>query len=59
MEMAGTTNIVCETLDFIARLFALVPKLHVNLTSNNVFTPNSAHLVRVTPAKTGPKSESR
>jgi hypothetical protein len=51
METAGNTHIVFETLDFIARLVALVPKLQANLTSNNVFATNSAHFAWVTPSK--------
>jgi len=38
----GTTHIVLEPLDFIARLAALVPKPRVNLTRfHGVFAPNS------------------
>ena len=48
----GTTQVIFEPLDFIARLAALVPKLRVNLTRfHGVFVPNSAHRARVTPAK--------
>jgi len=39
----GTTHVVFEPLDFIARLAALVPKPRVNLTrSHGEFAPNSA-----------------
>ena len=50
----GTTHVIFEPLDFIARLAALVPKPRVNLTRyNGVFAPNSKHRVAVTPAKRG------
>ncbi len=50
----GTTHVIFEPLDFIARLAALVPKPKVNLTRfHGVFAPNSAHRARVTPAKRG------
>jgi hypothetical protein len=40
----GTTHIILEPPDFIARLAALVPKPRVNLTRfHGVFTPNSKH----------------
>ncbi len=37
----GTTHVVFEPVDFIARLAALVPKPRVNLTRYRVFAPNS------------------
>ncbi len=38
----GTTHVIFEPLDFIARLAALVPKPRVNLTRfHGVFAPNS------------------
>ena len=38
----GTTHVIFEPLDFIARLAALVPKARVNLTRfRGVFAPNS------------------
>ncbi len=50
----GTTHVIFEPLDFIARLAALVPKPRVNLTRfHGVFAPNSKHRVLVTPAKRG------
>ena len=50
----GTTHVIFEPLDFIARLVALVPKPRVNLTRfHGVFAPNSAHRTQVTPAKRG------
>ena len=48
----GTTHVIFEPLDFIARLAALVPKPRVNLTRfHGVFAPNSKHRALVTPAK--------
>ena len=48
----GTTHVIFEPLDFIARLAALVPKPRVNLTRfHGVFAPNSQYRAAVTPAK--------
>jgi len=50
----GTTHIILEPLDFIARLAALVPKPRVNLTRfHGVFAPNSTLRHHVTPAGRG------
>ena len=50
----GTTHVIFEPLDFIARLAALVPKPRFNLTRfHGVFAPNSKYRARVTPAKRG------
>jgi hypothetical protein len=50
----GTTHVIFEPLDFIAKLAALVPKPQVNLTRfHGVFAPNSNHRALVTPAKRG------
>ena len=50
----GTTHVIFEPLDFIARLVALVPKPRVNLTRfHGVFAPNSHYRAVVTPAKRG------
>lgn len=50
----GTTHVIFEPLDFIAKLAALVPKPRVNLTRfHGVFAPNSKHRVDVMPAKQG------
>lgn len=50
----GSTHVIFEPLDFIARLAALVPKARVNLTRfHGVFAPNSKHRASVTPAKRG------
>ena len=54
----GTTHVVFEPLDFIARLAALVPKPRVNLTRfHGVFAPNSQHRARITPARRGKGSQ--
>jgi hypothetical protein len=45
----GTTHVVFEPLDFLARLAALVPRPRVNLTRcRGVFAPNSPHRALVT-----------
>jgi hypothetical protein len=50
----GTTHVIFEPLDFIAKLAALVPKPRVNLTRfHGVFASNIKHRVDVTPAKRG------
>ena len=50
----GTTHVIFEPLDFIARLAALVPKPRVNLTRfHGVFAPNSQHRALITPAGRG------
>lgn len=50
----GTTHVIFEPADFIAKLAALVPKPRVNLTRyHGIFAPNSRHRARVTPAKRG------
>jgi hypothetical protein len=62
----GTTHVIFEPLDFIARLAALAPKTlallagwalpkpRVNLTRfHGVFAPNSKHRAVVTPARRG------
>ncbi len=48
----GTTHVIFEPLDFIARLAALVPKPRVNLTRfHGVFAPNSSLRSQVTPGR--------
>jgi hypothetical protein len=48
----GSTHVIFEPLDFIARLAALVPKPSVNLTRfHGLFAPNSKHRALVTPAR--------
>ena len=55
----GTTHVIFEPLDFIAKLAALVPSPRANLTRyHGVFAANSKHRVNVTPAKRG-KGSSR
>ena len=50
----GTTHVVYEPLDFLAKLAALVPRPRVNLTRyHGVFAPNSAQRALVTPAGRG------
>ncbi len=50
----GTTHVIFEPVDFIAKLAALVPRPRVNLTRfHGVFAPNSKHRVWVTPARRG------
>lgn len=48
----GTTHVIFEPLDFIARLAALAPTPRVSLTRfHGVFAPNNKHRAWVTPAK--------
>ena len=48
----GTTHVIFQPLDFIAKLAALVPKPRVNLTRfHGLFAPNSKLRVQVTPSK--------
>jgi hypothetical protein len=50
----GTTHIVLEPLDLMARLAALVPKPRMHLTRyHGVFAPHSQHRAAVTPAHRG------
>jgi hypothetical protein len=50
----GTTHVIFEPLDFMARLAAPVPKPRVNLTRfHGVFAPNSKHRAALTPAGRG------
>ena len=43
----GTTHVIFEALDFIAKLASLVPKPRVNLTRfHGVFAPNSKHTIQ-------------
>jgi hypothetical protein len=56
----GTTHVIFESMDFIARLVARVPKPRVNLTRfHGVFAPNSAHRAQVTPTKRGKGNKAR
>ena len=55
----GTTHVIFEPLDFIARLAALVPKLRVHLTRfHGVFAPHSALRAEITPTGRGKKTGS-
>lgn len=48
----GTTHVIFEPLDFIARLATLVPKPRVNLTRfHGVFAPNSKNRAEISPNK--------
>ena len=50
----GTTYVIFEPLDFIARLAALIPKPRVNLTRfHGVFASNSKHRGLITPSMRG------
>jgi len=50
----GTTHVIFEPLDLIARLVSLIPKPRVNLTRfHGVFAPNSKYRAKVTPARRG------
>jgi hypothetical protein len=50
----GTTHIVLEPLDLMARLAALVPKPRMHLTRyHGVFAPHSQYRAAVTPAHRG------
>ncbi len=54
MHRDGTTHVIFEPLDFIAKLSALIPKPRVNLTRfHGVFAPNSKWRAQVTPSKRG------
>lgn len=56
----GTTHVIFEPLDFIARLAALVPKPRVNLTRfHGVFAPNSKYRALVTKAARGKGNKAR
>jgi hypothetical protein len=51
---SGTTHVIFEPLDFMARLAALVPRPRANLTRFlGVFAPNRKHRALVTPSKRG------
>ncbi len=48
----GSTHVVLEPLDFIARLAALVPRPRLNLTRfHGVFAPNFRHRERIVPRR--------
>jgi hypothetical protein len=53
----GSTHVVLEPLDFIARLTALVPRPKLNLTHfHGVFAPNCKHRTRSVPYRTAPSA---
>jgi len=48
----GSTQVVLEPLDFIARLAALVPRPRLNLTRfHGIFAPNFKHRKRIVPQR--------
>ena len=48
----GSTHVILEPLDFIARLAALVPRPRLNLTRfHGVFAPNFKHRQRIVPRR--------
>ncbi|MCP4408714.1 MAG: hypothetical protein GY807_13295 [Gammaproteobacteria bacterium] len=50
----GTTHLIFDPLDFIAKLASLVPRPKVNFTRfHGVFAPKSKHRMLVTPARQG------
>jgi ribosomal protein S27E len=50
----GSTQVVLEPLDFIARLAALVPRPRLNLTRfHGIFAPNFKHRHRIVPRRPG------
>ena len=50
----GTTHVIVEPRDFIARLAALLPRPRVHLTRyRGVFAPHSAWRAQITPARRG------
>ena len=50
----GTTHVLFEPQDFIARLAALAPEPRVHLTRfHGVFAANSKHRIQVTPGQRG------
>ena len=54
----GTTHVIFDPLDFMARLAALVSKPRVNLTRfHGVFAPNSKYRALITPAGRGKGSK--
>ena len=54
----GTTHVIFEPLDFIAKLAALVPPPRANLTRfHGVFAPNSRYRARVVPGRRGRRGD--
>jgi hypothetical protein len=55
----GSTHVVLEPLDFIARLAALVPRPRLNLTRfHGVFAPNSKDRHKIVPRRSRGKVDS-
>lgn len=55
----GSTHVVLEPLDFIARLAALVPRPRLNLTRfHGIFAPNSRHRHKIVPRRPRGKVDS-
>ncbi len=55
----GTTHVIFEPLDFMAKLAVLVPKPRANLTRfHGVLAPSSKHRINVTPAITWQRPQS-
>jgi len=55
----GSTHVVLEPLDFVARLAALVPRPRLNLTRfHGVFAPNFKHRKRIVPRRTTTRIDS-
>jgi hypothetical protein len=55
----GSTHVVLEPLDFIARLAALVPRPRLNLTRfHGVFAPNSKDRQKIVPRRSRGKVDS-
>jgi hypothetical protein len=55
----GSTYVVLEPLDFMARLAALVPRPRLNLTRfHGVFAPNFKHRKRIVPRRTTTRIDS-
>ena len=56
----GTTHVIFEPLDFIAKLAVMAPIPRVNLTRfHGVLAPNSKDRIKVTPAKRGKGSHNK
>ncbi len=55
----GSTHVVLEPLDFIARLAALVPRPRLNLTRfHGIFAPNAKHRCKIVPRRPRGKVDS-
>jgi ribosomal protein S27E len=55
----GSTHVVLEPIDFLARLAALVPRPRFNLTRfHGIFAPNSKHRQNIVPRRVAAKLDS-